>query len=277
MIWSPRRDHLARRGGARPAHFGYVKKALNAATQVDEGAEVEHRDHAARQHRARHDRLADGRRIRLLFLLEQLPPRDDDGLAAVLVLDDAERVGLADVHRGVDGAGDVDLRERTEGTLARDAHLVASLDGALDLAFHGEPGLERVLQLALRRGIAHALARQRDAATGRDDDGLNAIADRHLDVAVVVLELGKVDLRLALSSDADEGHVRTERDDGPLDCLAPLESTRFEGRLEHRREIFFLLAHCRSIRSDTPAIVRVKVRQCSPRGRTVRGRRGDNR
>ena len=172
------RDHLARRGGARPAHFGYVKKALDAATQVDEGAEVEHRRHPARQHRARHDRLADGRRARLLFLFELFPPRDDDGLAAVLVLDDPERVGLAYVHRGVGGADDVDLRERTEGTLARDAHLVASLVGALDLAFHREPGLECVLQLALRRGIAHALARQRDAATGRDDDGLNAIADR---------------------------------------------------------------------------------------------------
>ena len=65
---------------------------------------------------------------------------------------------------------------------------------------------------------------------------------------VVVLQLGKVDLRLALSSDADEGHFRTERDDGPLDGLALLESTRLDGRLEHRCEIFFLLAHGRSIR-----------------------------
>ena len=185
-------------------------------------------DDAARQHRARDDRLADGRGIRLLFIFELFPPRDDDGLAAVFVLEDPERVGLAYVHRGVDSAGDVDLRERTEGTLARDAHLVASLDGALDLAFHGEPGLECVLQLTLRRGIAHALARQRDAATGRDDDGVNAIADGYLDVAVVVLELGKVDLRLALASDADESHVRTERDDGPFDFLAPLEPTRFD-------------------------------------------------
>src|SRR4030095_4893354 len=112
------------------------------------------------------------------------------------------------------------------------------------------------LRGARRRGLARPLARQNDAATGRDDDGLNAIADRHLDVAVVVLELGKIDLRLALSSDADEGHFRTECDDGPLDGLAPLKSTRLDGRLEHRCEVFFLLAHCRSIRSGTPAIIR---------------------
>ena len=70
-------------------------------------------------------------------------------------------------------------------------------------------------------------------------------------MTVVVLQLGKVDLRLALSSDADEGHFRTERDDRPLDGLALLESARLDGRLEHRCEIFFLLAHGRSIRYDT--------------------------
>ena len=48
----------------------------------------------------------------LLLLFELLPTGDDDGLAAVLVLDDAERVGLAHVLRGIDGADGVDLRER---------------------------------------------------------------------------------------------------------------------------------------------------------------------
>ena len=33
-------------------------------------------------------------------------------------------------------------------------------------------------------------------------------------------------------------------DDDALDGLAPLESARLDRRLEHRREIFFLLAHC---------------------------------
>src|SRR6185369_7515805 len=158
----------------------------------------------ALQHRAGHDRGAHGSRIGLLLDFELFPPRDDDRLAAVLVLDDPERVGLADVHRGIDGAGDVDLRERTEGTFARDAYFVAALVDALDLAFHGEPGLECVLELALRRGVAHALARQRDAATGRDDDGVNAIADLHLHMAVGVLQLGQDDLGLALATDADE-------------------------------------------------------------------------
>ena len=35
-----------------------------------------------------------------------------------------------------------------------------------------------------------------------------------------------------------------ERDDGALDGLAPIEPARLDGRLEHRGEIFFLLAHC---------------------------------
>ena len=81
------------------------------------------------------------------------------------------------------------------------------------------------------RAAAHALARQHDAATGRDDNGLDAVADRHLDVAVLVLELGEVDLRLAFSSDADERHLRAEGDDDALDGLAPLKSTRLDGRL----------------------------------------------
>ena len=143
--------------------------------------------------------------------------------AAVLVLDDAERVGLALMHRGIGGADDVDLRERTERALAGDAHLVAALHRPLDLAFHGEAGLEGVLELALRGGVAHALAREHDAAAGRDDHRLDAIADRDLDVAVGVLQLREVDLRLALAADVDERHLRAEGDDGALDGLAPLE------------------------------------------------------
>src|SRR5262249_24554083 len=162
-----------------------------------------------RQYRARHDRLADNRRTRLLFVLEQCSPRNDDRLAAVLVLDDAERVGLANMERGVGGADDVDLRKWTEGPRTGDAHLVASLDSACHPACHRQPSLECGLQLALRRGVAQAFARQRDATSGRDDDGLNAVADRHLDIAVVLLQFRKIDLCLALASDADEGHFGT--------------------------------------------------------------------
>ena len=195
VIWSPAATIASGVVDARPAHLGDMEQALDAAAQVHEGAEVEHRGDPTGEHRAGHDRLAHGRRARALLLLEVLAPGDDDGLSAVLVLDDAERVELAHVHRRVGGADDVDLRERTERALAGDAHLVAALDALLHLAFHGEPGPERVLELALRRGVAHALARQHDAAAGRDDHRLDAVADRHLDVAVGVLQLREVDLR----------------------------------------------------------------------------------
>jgi hypothetical protein len=42
----------------------------------------------------------------------------------------------------------------------------------------------------------------------------------------------------------DEGHLGSDRDDGALDRLAPIEPAGFDGRFEHRGEIFFLLAHC---------------------------------
>ena len=58
-------------------------------------------------------------------------------------------------------------------------------------------------------------------ATGRDDDGLNAIADGRLDIAVLVLQLGNVNLRLALSADADQGHLRPDGNNGSLDGLGP--------------------------------------------------------
>ena len=80
---------------------------------------------------------------------------------------------------------------------------------------------------------------------GGDDHRLDAIADRHLDVAVGVLQFRQVDLGLAFAAHVDEGHVRAERDDGALDGLAPLELARLDGRLEHRCEIFFLLFHLR--------------------------------
>ena len=170
--------------------------------------------------------------------------RDDQVLAAVLVLDDAEGVGLALVDRRILGADDVNLGQRAEGPLLGDADLVAALVRLLDLAFDGHPGAVRVLELALGGGVADALAGQHDAAAGRHDHRLDAVADRDLDVALVVLQLLEVDLGLALAADADEGHFRPEAGDDALDGLAALEPLGLDRRLEHRREIFFLLAHC---------------------------------
>ena len=138
----------------------------------------------------------------------------------------------------------VDLRQRAERALAGDADLVAALVRLLDLALDGQAGAVRVLELTLGGGVAHALAGEDDAAAGRDDHRLDAIADRHVDVAFVVLQLLEVDLGFALAADADEGHLRPESGDDAFDGLAALEAARLDRRFEHRREIFFLLAHC---------------------------------
>src|SRR5580765_8263922 len=139
-----------------------MKQALDAAAQVHEGAKVRNRHDAAGEHRARYDRFANVLGAGALLLLEVLASRDDDVFSAVLVLDDAKRVGLPFVHRRVRGADDVDLRERTERALAGDAYFVATLHDSLHFAFHGQPGPERVLELTLCRGIAHAPAREHD-------------------------------------------------------------------------------------------------------------------
>ena len=69
-----RRDDLAGPGAARPAHFRHVEQTLDAAAQVDEGAELGHRDDASGEHRAGHDRLAHVRGAGALFLFEVLAP-----------------------------------------------------------------------------------------------------------------------------------------------------------------------------------------------------------
>ena len=147
------------------------------------------------------------------------------------------------MHRRIRGAGDIDLRERTKRALAGNAHLVPALHDFVHFAFHGEARPERVLELALRSGVTHALAREHDAAACGDDHRLNAIADRHRDLAVGVLQLGEIDLSLALATDVDKGDLRAEPNDGAFDGLAPIELARLDGRLEHRAEIFFLIAH----------------------------------
>ena len=79
--------------------------------------------------------------------LEQRAARDDDVLAALLVFDDAELVDAAFVLRRIGVADDVDLRDRAEGALPRDAHLVSALHRSLDLALDRKPGAEGLLEL----------------------------------------------------------------------------------------------------------------------------------
>src|SRR3954470_8885882 len=156
------------------------------------------------------------------------------------------------MRRRVFRPDDVDLRQRTERALAGDAYLVATLHHARHFAFDGESRREGVFELALRRCVANALAGEHDAAAGGHDHPRNAIANRYLNVSVRILQLGDVDLRLAFAAHVDESHFRAEAHDGALDGLSPPELARLYGRVEHCREIFFLVAHCTLLYVCTP-------------------------
>src|SRR5439155_11955044 len=98
---------------------------------------------------------------------------------------DPEFVDSAFVYRRV-VADDVNLRERAEGALARDAHFVAALDRPFDFSFHGQTGAKRVLELARVPGPSCQPAREDETARGRHDHCLNPIADGDLERALVV-------------------------------------------------------------------------------------------
>ena len=102
--------------------------------------------------------------------------------------------------------------------------------------------MERVLELPVGRGSSRQLPGEGQPSRGRHHHGLNAVADRDLDVAVGVLQLLDLNLSFTLAADVHERHFRAERDDRALDGLTPLEALRFEGRLEHRGKIFVRVA-----------------------------------
>src|SRR4029078_5815991 len=124
---------------------------------------------------AGHDRRTHFLGAGTLLLLEVLTPGNDDVLAAVLVFDHTELVDLSFMYRRVLGANDVDLREGTKCTLACEAHFVPAFHRFRHLAFPGDPGPERVLELPLGRGVAHAPARKHDAAPRGNDHRVDAI------------------------------------------------------------------------------------------------------
>ena len=235
-------DDLRRVRHARPPHLGHVQQALHAAAQIDERAELAHRGDAPGHHRAGDDRSPDLGGARPLLLLEKRTPRDDEVLAAFLVLDDPECVDAPFVRRRV-GPERVDLRDRAEGALARDAHLVAALHRLFDLSFHRKTGVERVFELPLGRGPSHQPPGERQPAHGRHHHRLNAVADGDLEIALGVLQFGDLDRRFALAADVDKRHLRADRDDRALDGLALLDALRLERSLEHRGEVFGGLAH----------------------------------
>ena len=231
---SDTRDHPISDTWSRPCTPG---------PEVDEGAELAHGRDAPGQHRASDDRSPDLGGARPLILLEQRTPRDDEVLAAFLVLDDPERVDATNVLRRVRVPEDVDLGDRAEGALSGDAHLVSALHGAFDLAFHWQTGVERVFELPVGRRPARQPPGECQPSLGGHDHRLDAVADSNLEHALGVLQLVDLDQRLALAADVDEHLFAADRDDRALDGLPPLEALRLKRRLEQRGEIFFGIDH----------------------------------
>ena len=148
------------------------------------------------------------------------------------------------VFRRVRGPVDVDLRHRAEGALAGDPYFVPALHDTFDLALHREAGAEGVHELPVGHGPPCQLPGERQSRRGRYDNRLDAVADRDLQGAVVVFQLGEVDCGFALAADVHEGDVRPDRDNRAFDGLALLIVPRLARRLEHRGEIFFVwVAH----------------------------------
>ena len=238
------RDDFAGTGDARPAHFGDVEQALDAAAKVHEGAEVAHRCDPSGEDRAGHDRFAHLRGAGALLLLEVLAPGDDDVLPAVLVLDDAERVESA--LRAPPGRRCGRCRSaRADRRRARGRCAPRSRPSRLlHFAFHGEPGAgTRPRARAAWRRCARPCARARCRRWWRRP---SPGCDRR-----------PTPRRRRRRPSAPRGRsrprpCRRRRRTPPSDrnaTMVPsmvwpaLEPARLDGRLEHRGEIFFLLAH----------------------------------
>jgi hypothetical protein len=121
-----------------------------------------------------------------------------------------------------------------------DPHFVAALDLAFDFSLDRQTGAVRLLELAGGRSAARQAARQRQPARRRHHNRLDAFAHGHFDDAVGVFQLGDVDRGFSFAADIDKRHVGTDRHDRALDGLSPFDAFRLQGRLEQRREIFFV-------------------------------------
>ena len=132
--------------------------------QIDERAVLAHRRDAPGQHASRHDGASERLRLLALLVLEKRAPGDDHVLAALLELEDAERVDPSFVLAG-SALRAVSICEiGQKAALPGDAHLVPALDRPLHLSFDRKAGVERVLELAPRRGAARQSAGELEPA-----------------------------------------------------------------------------------------------------------------
>src|SRR5689334_14581107 len=157
-----------------------MEQSLNAGAEVHKRTKLADGRHASRHYSTRDDPPPHFSSLRLLLLFEQRASRNDQGPAAVPVLDDPESVDPSFVLRGVRIADGVDLRSGAERPLPPDADFVSSLHGAFDPAFHRKTGVERVFELTKGCGSAREPAGQPKPARCGNDHCLHAVADGDL-------------------------------------------------------------------------------------------------
>ena len=110
-------------------------------------------------------------------------------------------------------------------------------------ALNGQARAERLFKLTRACGAKRHLPRKFELADVRHHGGLNAVAHRYLDIALVILQLVELDGGFALAPHVDKRHLSADSHDGALYGLAIPEALGFGGRLEQRGKIFLSLAH----------------------------------
>src|SRR5690606_12560339 len=234
------REHLARMIDPPPGDVGDVQQAIDAA-EVDEGAVVgDVLDHAI-DHLALFELLDDLGALLGAALREDGAARHDDVAAALVHLEDLER--LRDIHQRADIADrpDVHLRARQEGDSPFEVDGETALDLVEDDALNLlalvveflelDPALLAAGLLAAQHRLAHGVLDAVDI-----DLDLGTLLDRA--VAAGGAELLKRDAALGLEADIDDGKVLLDADDLALDDRAFERLVRNERVHQHGLEIF---------------------------------------
>ena len=213
------RQHFGRVVDPAPGDIGDVQQAIDAA-EVDERTVVgDVLDHAV-DDLAFLELLDDFRTLLGAALFEDGAARHDDIAAALVHLEDLER--LRDVHQRADVADrtDVDLRARQEGHGAFEVDGEAALDLVEDDAFDAlvlvvhffelDPALFAAGLLAAEHGLAEGVldAVDIDLDFGADLDGA---------VAAGLAEFLHRDAAFGLEADVDDREILLDGDDDAFD------------------------------------------------------------
>ena len=224
---------------AAPRDVGDVQQAIDAA-EINERTVIGDVLDDALEHLTLFQALDE---IGALFgagFLENGTARDNDVAAALVHLEDLERLRGAHERADVADRADIHLAARQEGNGAVEVDGVAALDLVEDGAFDLLVGLEGLLQTHPRMLAAGLFARQ-DGFAERVLDALEVNFDliARLQGAVDALgaELAQRHAAFGLQANVDDGEVLLDRNDTAVDDRAFGEGIGVEALFEHCREI----------------------------------------